>query len=330
MARVAAGDQRGTYRAGAGDERGTDRVDLVASEVLAAFEEAGVDALLLKGRSLWTLLYESPERRWYGDVDLLVAPPQVAAAEQVLTGLGYLNSETDRGIDDVGGVVHGQPWARLGRGPLHGTTVDLHWRLPGSRASPDISWAALAQRRTRIELNGRHVSALDRCGQALHLAIHAAQHGPGFDKILDELALALERWPDEVWACAAGLAGQIDATQGFAAGLRLLPTGAVLASELGLPSTAELDWSIRHRGKRPRGTLHVQALQELDSFATRVQFARRSLLPPRAWILQQYRWARAGGPLVVAAYLVHLARVPVWAARALRFRMHARRAARGV
>ena len=54
----------------------------------------------------------------------------------------------------------------------------------------------------------------------MHLATHAAQHGPAYPKHVDELALALERWPADVWDSAALLAQEIDATKAFAAGLR--------------------------------------------------------------------------------------------------------------
>jgi hypothetical protein len=208
--------------------------------------------------------------------------------------------------------------------------VDLHWRLPGSRTSAELAWEALTARRTWVEVGGRRVAALDRCGQALHLAIHAAQHGPalGLGKLFNELSLALERWPADVWRCAAALAQQIDATQAFAAGLRLLPQGAALASEVALPPTAELDWLITHREVRPRGTVHLHALRELDGFAARLQILRGLLLPPRAWLAQEHRWTRSRGPLILAAYALHFVQLPAWAARAWWFRARARRAGR--
>ena len=85
---------------------------------------------------------------------------------------------------------------------------------------------------------------------------------------------------------------------------------------------------IRHRGARPRGTLQLQALQELGSLSERLGLARRSLLPSRTWIIQEYPWARAGTPLILAAYAFHWMRLPLWAARSWRHRLHARRAAR--
>ena len=48
----------------------------------------------------------------------------------------------------------------------------------------------------------------------MHLAIHAAQHGPSYAKEeLHELALGLERWPFEVWQRAAALAREVDAAE---------------------------------------------------------------------------------------------------------------------
>lgn len=315
-------------RLGSGDRAATAQIDAAAAEVLAAFEEAGVDALLLKGRALGALLYESDERRGYADVDLLVGPSSVEAAKDALRRLGYSYSDADRGIDDIGGVAHAQPWMRPGTGPLETEMVDLHWRMPGSRSSPVLAWEELQGRRTHIEVGGHRAATLDRCGQALHLAVHAAQHGLAVERVLDELALALARWPSEVWACAAELAERLDATQAFAAGLRLVPQGASLASELKLPPTAELDWMIRHRVARPVGALHLQALEELDGFRERLSVVRRLVLPPRSWMVEQYQWTRRGGPRVAAAYALHLARLPVWAVRAARFRRHARRAGR--
>jgi hypothetical protein len=160
----------------------------------------------------------------------------------------------------------------------------------------------------------------------MHLATHAAQHGPAVVKHLHELELALALWPDEVWEQAALLAGEIGATDAFAAGLRLCHQGVAVATALGLPRTDELDWSIRHRGERPRGTFHLQAFVEAQTPLEHLDVLRRSLLPRRAWIIQQHPWARPGGWRVLAAYGLQLAKAPAWAARAWRFRRRVRRA----
>jgi hypothetical protein len=206
--------------------------------------------------------------------------------------------------------------------------VDLHRWLPGSSASPAAAWEVLVARRVSIDVGGRRAGVLDRVGQAMHLAIHAAQHGPAFTRHMEELALALARWPTEVWDSAAQLAQEIGATPAFAAGLRLLPQGVEEATRLGLPATAELDWTIRHRATRPRGTFHVQALADAAGADERFRILRRALLPERDWLVAERSWAGGSRLLLLAARLVHLARAPAWAARAWWFRRRARRARR--
>jgi hypothetical protein len=166
----------------------TRELDRVAAEVLAAFEAAGVEALLLKGPALAILLYGADQQRRYSDVDLLTAPHDLERAEEVLLGLGFGNSCDNNGIDDIGGVVHAETWTRTAPGSNDQTMIDLHRRLPGARATPAMAWAALAARRTSIEIGGGRAPVLDQAGQAMHLAMHAAQHGPAFPKHVDELA----------------------------------------------------------------------------------------------------------------------------------------------
>jgi Uncharacterised nucleotidyltransferase len=306
----------------------TGPLDAAAAEAVTAMHDVGVDVLLLKGRALAASLYLQGETRGYSDVDLLVSPDRLAAAERVLTGLGYRNVDEIQGIDDVGGVVYAATWMRSPSGRWDDVMIDLHWGLPGARRPAEITWQALWAQRRPIDVGGYTASTLNRRGQAMHLAIHAAQHGAGFQKPLDELALALERWGEEVWQGAATLAYEVDAQEAFAAGLRLLPEGAWFASRLRLPPTDELDWTIRNRELRPRGTFHLSAFTEARGVLARGRILRRSLLPGRAWITYQYRWAEDDRILLAAAYGIHLLRMPVWAVRAWRFRARGRRSSR--
>lgn len=302
------------------------RLDAATAEALDTFGASGVDALLLKGPALAQALYSTGEHRGYWDVDLLVSPRDLPAAREALAGLGYLNTRERLGIDEVAGGLDSETWIRIGEGPTAGLSIDLHWRLPGSQAPPELAWDALAQRRAWSHLDGRRVPMLDRKGLALHLATHAAQHGVRYSKPIGDLTRGLERWSLEVWRGAEQLAREVQATEAFAAGLRLVPPGAALARDLGLPAAGELEWTIAHRDARPRGTFHLRAFAQAPTLRERASVLRRSLLPRREWMDWQYPWARAGGARLVVAYGVHLLRAPLWAARAWRFR---RRASRG-
>ncbi len=181
----------------------------------------------------------------------------------MLADLGYANLADRLGIDDVAGVLKAETWTGVGGSETAtaGVMVDLHWQLPGSEASPEAAWEAMTRWCNWVELDGRRVPTLAAEGLALHLATHAAQHGPRHEQPMEDLAKGLDRWSPDVWRAAARLAAEIEATEAFGAGLRLVPQGAALAGELGLPATDGLEWSIANRAARPRGTFHLQAFE---------------------------------------------------------------------
>jgi len=306
----------------------TGRLDAAAGALFPAFQEAGVAALLLKGPGLARLLYTPQEHRAYTDLDLLVEPRDWRRAGEVLAALGFRNASADLGIDDVGGVVHDQSWVGVRDGGHEGLLVELHQWLPGSRAAPEQAWPALVADSTTIDVGGHPVRTLNRSGQAMHLALHAAQHGPGFAKGLWELELALDRWPLAAWSEAAALAADIDAGDAFAVGLRLVPDGEALATSLGLRPSARLEWEIENRHLRPRGAFHFEALVEASGIRGRLALLRRALLPDAGWILAQHPWARVGRGRLPAAYVVHLMRAPIWTLRSLTYSRRARQARR--
>jgi hypothetical protein len=305
----------------------TGLLEEAAAGLFEAFEAAGVDVLLLKGAALARSLYTEPgERRTYSDIDLLVAPAHAESAEAVLHARGYRSSKERLGIDEVGtSVAHADTWLSPADARPH--ELDVHRRLPGLDAAPETAWEALWPSRGTIELAGRRIPVPARSAQALQLATHAAQHGPGYFKGLRELRMAMERWPLEVWQDAAGLARRLDAVAPLAAGLRLTPEGTRLAGQLELPVDSALEWEIEHARERPRGTFHAEAFGEAETMRERLGLLRRALFPKRRWLAVEYRWAERGPLQAVAAYVLHLARVPIWAARAWWFRRRVRRAA---
>ena len=307
--------------------RWRDELDVATVAVLDAFEEAGVQSLLLKGPALVRLLYAGNESRGYSDIDLLVAPTDFEHAREALRALGYVRADEPFGIVDVAGIQHAELWAQSGKsGPLW---VDLHWRLAGCNAPDHVVWDTLFARRTSIHLRGREAPVLGTAGLAFHLALHAGHHGPHDVKALADLARGLERWELGIWRSAARIAAEAGAVAAFAAGLRLLPSGAAVASQLSLPETDGLEWEILHREARPRGTFHLGALAQAPGPWERANVLRRSLLPTREWIAWEFRWARKSKPRLFAAYALHLGRAPVWAVRAWRFHRQAQRARGG-
>ncbi len=274
--------------------------------------------LLLKGAALARTLYRSDETRGYFDIDLLVSPDAVGAAGRVLHGLGYRNVTALQGVEGVAGSVHAEMWSAL-LPDFGNLTVDLHWRLDGCEVQAETAWSVLDAEHAIIELAGRDVRTLSRPGLALHLALHAAQHGREDLKAIADLSRGIERWPPEIWGRAAGLARELAATEAFGAGLRLVPEGELIARQLGLPSGAGVLWELEHRGTRPRGTFHLRAFSEAHSWRERLTLLRRSLVPTRAWIVWEHPDAATSPLRLIAAYGRHLVRAPGWAVRAWLF-----------
>ena len=101
-------------------------------EVSRGFENAGVKFLLLKGPSIGRWLYAEGEPRTYVDCDLLVAPTDVVAAEEVLASLGYAPEFDDRKMPSWW-REHASEWIRQ----RDGLTVDLHRTLQGVGVDSD-------------------------------------------------------------------------------------------------------------------------------------------------------------------------------------------------
>jgi hypothetical protein len=295
-----------------------DQLDATAATLLAAFDRTGVHSLLLKGPVLARVLYEPAEERTYGDVDILVEPAALERARGTLRRGGWVCLREVFGVEDIGGGLHGEVWF------ADGVMVDLHWQLPGAEAPAQIAWESLYAMHEPIEVAGECVAMPNRAALALHVATHAAQHASMHPRGLRDLELALERWPPDVWVDAADLAHEIGATTAFAAGLQLAPAGQELAGMLNLPDAAHLGWAPLHEW--PRGTYHLRAFINAESFTARTRIVRRALLPPPRWILWEYPWARRWRLLQIAAYAMHFIQAPLWAARTLRF--HRRRLAR--
>jgi hypothetical protein len=297
----------------------TARLDEILVEVLDACASAEVEPLVLKGAAIARRLYRADESRGYFDIDLLVAEEDLPALGQVLHRMGFGNVTELQGVEDVAGILHAQMWSRY-LPELGNLAVDLHWRLYGCEAPPQVVWDVLSARAGSIDVAGRRVRTLDLPGLALHLALHVAQHGSDDLKAVADLNRGLERCSPEIWRQALELARQLRAVEAFAAGLRLVPRGDVVARRLELPAADDLLWEIAHRDERPRGTFHLQAFTEAGDLRERMHVIRRSLVPTRAWIVWEHPKAGTSRLRLFAAYCMHILRAPAWAARAWRFR----------
>ncbi len=205
-------------------------IDAMSGKIVTELRKAGVPSLLLKGPVIARRLYRDGETRPYADCDLLVSRSDLAVAEATVAGLGMLR-------DDAGERVnpkwerHHNSW-RLSERHFD---LELHWTLIHIGADPETLWEVCNRDSRAMLVGGVEVSTPADPQLALILALHAAQHGVQWNRPQEDLRRAVEVLPLEVWRAAAQRAVELDATPGFAAGLRLIPSGAALAKALALP-----------------------------------------------------------------------------------------------
>lgn len=272
-------------------------VDRFSAEVVTALRAAGVPSLLMKGPAIATWIYGG-EPRSYADTDLLLREGDWERAVAVLERLGFADDLTPL-ERPRSGSLDSHPYVRA----VDGATVDLHLTLFGIEASPAEVWAAFDAERVLLELGGTEVAAPSYRARALHIAMHAVQHGgEAHNKPMRDLELALERVPRPVWAEALELARALRAEPAFVAGLRLTAPGRELAMALGAAAEA----------RSARAELRVAGTPLAEGFLELATTERRrdrlalllDVLAPRPAFM---RWwtplARRGRRGLAAAYL---------------------------
>jgi Uncharacterised nucleotidyltransferase len=256
------------------------RIDAATAEILRAFGAAGVDSVLLKGPTLTSWLYRDGERRSYLDSDLLIRPGHELEAENTLKSLGFAPAWDESTLPNWW-REHGSDWLRK----ADGVRVDLHRSLPGATAEPQLAWDVLTHELETVPVAGYDAPALGLPARALHVVLHAVQHGGDWGKGRGDLARALALVDDQTWRRTAELAARIDATDVFAAGLRLTPEGTRLADRMGLPTPASIDVALRAASAPPPVALGFEQLAQADSARARLAIGMRKLFPPKGFLV---------------------------------------------
>ena len=269
-------------------------LDQVASEVSAALEARNVRVILLKGAAIANWLYDDGAVRPYNDVDLLVAPADRARSEGALRELGF--TPKLQGVSPIEETPYGRVWLR------GGTALDFHASIRDIGLAPNKAWELLVEGTEVMEVGGRRLEVLGPPARALHVALHAAQHGLNEPKPRQDLARALSELPIDTWREAADLARRLDAAAAMAAGLRLDPEGQLLADALDLPKRIPLGLALR-AGKASRMDLSLSRVLAADGLVAKVRLVATGLVPTPARLRYLSPLARSGPLGLALAYL---------------------------
>ena len=273
-------------------------LDRAAARAVEHLDGAGVRSILLKGAAIANWLYTDGSVRSYRDVDLLVSPADFERATMLLGELGYVP------------LLQGAHSSELGPRELDligpgNVLIDLHHGLIGASGAPQHCWEVLAGRSVPMSMgSGRHVPVLDVPARAMHLATHAAQNGPVDAKAIADLERGVAMLSKSVWREAASVAEEIGAQEAFAAGLRLVPGGVVLADDFALTHRMNVELVLRTRSA-PQQAIFFERFLATDVTRAKIALLVRQLFPTAANLRLNSAMARRGSWGILCARAIH-------------------------
>jgi hypothetical protein len=176
------------------------RVLRFSAEVLRVahhFSEAGIPVLAHKGPVLGQILYGDSTMRQFGDLDLLIALPDVAKARDVLLHLGYRPKLKLSPWQD-------EAYLRTGYESVFGlgserSLLELQWRIVPRFYAIDFDMKALFERSIELQFEGIPIRTLVREDQMLVLCVHAAKHEWAHLGMLRDIAALARQELDWRW-----------------------------------------------------------------------------------------------------------------------------------
>jgi len=284
--------------------------------LLGRLAAAGVHALVLKGAALAYTVYPASHLRPRGDVDLLIAPADIDAADRALAGGGWL-----RAVEHDSAAITTQRHYVLGGTPRFAEHLDLHWKIAVPRVFGDaLQFDELASRAIPITALGPDAWALSS-GDALFLAcLHrVAHHQDAADLLwLWDIHLLASSLSEEERAAFIGLASRRAMRAVCARGLELArqrfatPRAAELIAALQpSPDDAEEPSATFLRGGMRQVDLLRSDLSTVSNWRARFALVSAHLFPNAAYVKSMYpRWPTAALPF---AYIDRIVRgAPKW------------------
>jgi Uncharacterised nucleotidyltransferase len=182
-------------------------------KIAAAFDQAGIRFLMIKGVALSVQLYQDPARRNGRDIDILVAPEDFSRADAILVSKGYQRPDQDKAKD----LIAGGQAKELGYIHVsHRTLVEVHDRLTENATLLPWSFEHLWADRELVSIGTAYVPAMNQSRLPLYLSVHGVKHCWGRLMWLNDLAALVARDADvdEAMTSArlAGLEGVMEHT----------------------------------------------------------------------------------------------------------------------
>lgn len=133
----------------------------------------------------------------------------------------------------------------------------------------------------------------------MHVALHAAQNGADNDRTLRYLERCIDITDGEVATHALRIAREIGATDAFALGLSLIPSGQALNLTLGITPGSSVMAALR-ASSAPNTAHALEWLATRETFRDRARFVLHKVFPPRAYMTSSYARAHSRGGLLLS------------------------------
>jgi hypothetical protein len=144
--------------------------EFALKKVLAALNQAEIEALVLKGLAHAFALYPVPAARPFGDLDLLILPDQVLKSRTILLELGYQCCAAQ--FDNLSQIEIEDKYFHAVE-PHKMPMVEIHWRLHAfSRPIREKDTREYFNRKIAVQTPTTQFFALHPVDAFLHAALH--------------------------------------------------------------------------------------------------------------------------------------------------------------
>ncbi|MBV8781694.1 MAG: nucleotidyltransferase family protein [Phycisphaerae bacterium] len=166
---------------------------------------AGVRMLPYKGPTLALIAYGDLSLRMAGDLDLLVAPADIPAAEQVLTANGYVRDAGQADADHASAHDHHLSFTH----PERRIMIELHWRVVGELFSFEPEFDALWERGSYLTVADDQLRIMSPEDTLVVLAAHGMKHFWSRLGWICDIAELVRRFTPEQWDSALARAKEL-------------------------------------------------------------------------------------------------------------------------
>jgi hypothetical protein len=197
------------------------------SDVLAAFADAGIKVILLKGSHLALFVYQDIGVRPMTDIDILVKEEDLDKAEELLFRIGYYyytrSDDPQRHAEIVSwDKMNSQELATL-TNPKGIRNLDIHRAIEIPNSPFSINMAGLWKRAETANMGSVDILIFSPEDLLLHLSLHASYHHElrGLKSLCD-IAVSINHYEDRIdWDRLLMLANEWKATKYLYLTLRL-------------------------------------------------------------------------------------------------------------